>query len=138
MRRAQESAPTLYQSIDLVVFQSYALSFSSSVLTRGDEWLTLTERADTAHAAAALTETAAPDPATPEAVRRGKINSNREQPKEGQTASPSPPANQDSDATLVASIGESDNKSDYVYLGKKSPTSPANMPDLALNIIKLE
>ena len=138
IEEAKETAPTLCHATPPVIFHQDAPEFLPGVLPRGYEWPALPARADTAHAAAALTETAAPDPATPEAVRRGKINSNREQPKEGQTASPSPPANQDSDATLVASIGESDNKSDYVYLGKKSPTSPANMPDLALNIIKLE
>ena len=47
-------------------------------------------------------------------------------------------ADQDSDFTLVASTGESDGDSDYVELTKNSPTSPANTPDLAGHISKLE
>ena len=94
--------------------------------------------ANTAHAAPALTETTAPDPATPAAVGNGKINSNHAQPIDGQTASCSPPANQDSDVTSVASTGESNGYSDYVELTKNSPTSQANTPDLAGNIRILE
>ena len=57
---------------------------------------------------------------------------------DGQTASPSPPANLDSDVKSVASIGESDDNSDYVESSEKSPTSPANKLDLAAHISKLE
>ena len=39
---------------------------------------------------------------------------------------------------LVASIGWSDGDSDYVELDENSPTSPANTPDLASHIRKLE
>ena len=85
-----------------------------------------------------LTKAAAPDPATPAAVGSGKRNSNRARPTDGQTASPSPPANLDSDVTSVASIGGSDGDSDYVELAENSPPSPANMPDLAGHIIELE
>ena len=93
---------------------------------------------DTAHADLALTETAAPYPATTAAVRSGKINSNNAQPTDGQTASPSPPAYPDSDVTLVASIGGSDGDWDYVESAKKSPMSLENMPDLNGNIRELE
>ena len=52
--------------------------------------------------------------------------------------SPSTPANQDSDVTLVASIGETDGNSDYVESAKNSRTSPANTPDLKGHISELE
>ena len=52
--------------------------------------------------------------------------------------SPSPPADQDSDVTLVASIGESDGNSDYVESAKNSPTSPANTLELEEQISELE
>ena len=55
-----------------------------------------------------------------------------------QTASPSPPDDQDSDVTSVASIGESDGDSDYVELAKNSPKIPANKPDLEGNTSELE
>ena len=86
----------------------------------------------------ALTKTADPDPDAPVAVGSGKINSNCAQPTDGQTASPSPPVDQDSDVTSVASIGESDDDSDYAELAKNSPTSSANTPDLVVHISKLE
>ena len=95
-------------------------------------------RADTVHAAQALTETAAPDPAAPAAVRGEKRNSNRAQKMYGQTTSPSPLVNQDSDVTLVASIGDSDGDSDYVESDKNSLMSPANTSDLEGHIRKLE
>ena len=49
---------------------------------------------------------------------------------DSQTASPSPSYNQDSDVTLVESIGENDVNSDYVESAKNSPMSPANTPEL--------
>ena len=52
--------------------------------------------------------------------------------------SPSPPANPDSDVMSVASNVESDGNSDYVKLDKKSPTIPANTPELAGHINELE
>ena len=55
-----------------------------------------------------------------------------------QTASPSPPADLDSDVTSVASIGEWDGDSDYVELAENSPTILANKLDLAGHISKLE
>ena len=78
------------------------------------KWPAFPACSDTAHAAPALTETSAPDHVTPDAVRSGKINSNHARPMDGQTASPSPTANLDSDVMPVASIGESDGDSDYV------------------------
>ena len=95
-------------------------------------------RADTAHTAPNLTETAAPDSAVPTAVGNGKRNSDCARPTDGQTASTSPHANQDSDVMLVVSIGESDGESDYVELDKNSPTSLANTPDLEGHISELE
>ena len=86
----------------------------------------------------ALTRTATTDPATPAAVRSGKINPNRARPTDGQTASSSPPADPDSDVVSVASIGGSYGDSDYVKSAKNSPTSPSNMPDLAGHIRDLE
>ena len=56
---------------------------------------------------------------------------------DGQTASPSPPANLDSDVTSVESIGGSDGKSDYVELAENSPTSSANPVYLVGHIIEL-
>ena len=44
----------------------------------------------------------------------------------------------DSDVTLVASIGESDDDSDYFESAKNSPMSPSNTPDLAGHISELE
>ena len=79
-----------------------------------------------------------PDPTTPAAVGSAKINPNRSQPTDGQTASPSPPTNQYSEVILAASFGGSDNDSDYVEVTKNSPTSPSDTPDLAGHIIKLE
>ena len=84
---------------------------------------TLPTRVDTAHAAPALAETAAPDPATPAAGGGGKINSNRAQPTDVQTAYPSPPVDPDSDVTLGASFLGSDGDSDYVESSENSPTS---------------
>ena len=95
-------------------------------------------RAETSHTAPELTETAAPNPAAPADFGIGKRNSNRARLTDGQTASPSLPANQDSDVTLVESIGESDNNSDSVESAEKSPTSLANMPNLVGHISELE
>ena len=138
IEEAQKAAPTLCQAITQVVFHLDALAFSPSVLTRGAEWPALPARADTAHAAPALTKTAAPDPATPAAVGSCKRNSNRARPTDGQTGSPSPPTDPDSDVLSVASIGGSDGDSDYVESAENSPTSPANTLDLAGHIIELE
>ena len=74
---SQEAALNLCQAIEPVVFHQDALAFSPSILPRGDKWPALPARANTAHAAPDLTETAAPDPATPAAVRIGERNSNR-------------------------------------------------------------
>ena len=57
---------------------------------------------------------------------------------DGQTASPSPPANPDSDAVLAASFGRSYVNSDYVNSAKNSPTSLSNTLDLVVHISKLE
>ena len=65
-----------------------------------------------------------PNLTTPAAVGSGKRNSNSAQPSVGQTASLSPPANLDSDITLVAS--------------ENPPTSPSNTPDLVGHISTLE
>ena len=138
IEEAQEAALTLYHAIPYVVFHQDAPAFLSSVLLRRDEWPALPSRANTAHADPALTKTAAPDPAALEDVGRGKINSNHAQPTDGQTASPSPPADQYSDVTLMGSIGENNGDSGYVNSAEKSPTSPANMPDLEGHINELE
>ena len=61
-----------------------------------------------------LTETATPNPATPAAIGNGKINSNCAQPTDLQIASPSLPADPESDIIPVASIGGNDGHSDYV------------------------
>ena len=52
--------------------------------------------------------------------------------------SPSPPANLDSDVTLVASILKSDGDSHYVESSENSPTSLANTLDIAGHISELE
>ena len=52
--------------------------------------------------------------------------------------SPSPPADPDSDITLAASLGRSDDDSDYVDSSENSPTSLAKTPDIAGHISKLE
>ena len=57
---------------------------------------------------------------------------------DSQTASPSPSYNQDSDVTLVESIGENAVNSDYVESAKNSPLSPANTPELKGHISELE
>ena len=113
-------------------------AFSPIVLPRGDKWPALPAHINTAHAAQALTKIAAPDPAALAAVRSGKRNSNCARLTDGKTMSFSPPADQDSDVTLVANIGESDGNSNYVKSAKNSPTSPANTPDLAGHMSKLE
>ena len=93
--------------------------------------------ADTVHEAPGLIETVVPNPAAPAPVRSDKINSNHARPTYGQTVSPSPLTNQDSDVTSVASIGYSDGDLDYVELAKNSPTSPANTTDLAGHISEI-
>ena len=60
IEEAQEAAPIIYQAIDLVVFHQDVPAFSPSILPRGDDWPGLPVRADTAYAAPALTNTAAP------------------------------------------------------------------------------
>ena len=122
----------------MVFFHPDSLALSPSILTRGAKWPALPARADTTHAAPELTETATPDPATPAAVGFGKINSNRARPTDGQTASPSPPADPDSDVTLAASLVGSDGDSDYVDSEEKSPMSLSNTPDLTGHIRELE
>ena len=69
---------------------------------------TFLARTNTVHTSPAPTKTAAPDPATLEAVGSGKINSNPAKSIDGQTASPSPPENPNSDVMSVASFGRSD------------------------------
>ena len=59
-------------------------------------------------------------------------------PTDGQTASPSPPADLDSDVTSVASIGESEGESDYVESAENLPTIPDNTPNLAVHTSKIE
>ena len=138
IEEAQEAAPIFWQAIALVLFHPDAPALSPSVLPRGDEWPDLPARADTAHAAPALTETAAPNPAKLAAVGSGKINSTRARPKDGQTASTSSPGDPYRDVTSVVSIGGSDNNSNYVKSAENSPTSPSNAPDLAGHISELE
>ena len=74
IEETQESAPTLYHAIPPVVFHQYTPALSPNVLPIGYDWPSLTARADTAHAAPELTETAAFDPAAPAAVGSGKRN----------------------------------------------------------------
>ena len=125
----QEAALNLYQAIYLVIFHQDAPAFSFRAPLRGDGCPVLPARYDTTHVAPALSETAAPDPATLKDVRSGKKHSNRTRPVDGQTTSPSPPDNQDSDSTSVASIGESDGNSNYVNFTKNAPTSSAKTLD---------
>ena len=72
----QDAAPTLCQATPLVFFHPDTPAFSPRILMRGAKWPALLARADTAHADQARTETAAPNHATPAAVRSGYINSN--------------------------------------------------------------
>ena len=138
IEESQEAALTLCQSTPPVVFHPDAPDLSTSALTRVAKWPALPSRADTAHASPALTETAAPDPTTPAAVGSGKINSNRARPTDGKTASPSTPANPDSEFMLAASFGGSNGKSDYVKSAKNSPTIQSNTPDFAGHTSELE
>ena len=85
-----------------------------------------------------ITETAVPNQAAQAAVGSGKRNINRARPTDGQTVSPSPPANQDSDVQFVESIGGSDGDSDYVNSAENSPMSPANTPYLTGHFSELE
>ena len=133
----QEAAPNLCQVTPPVIFHQDAPAFSPSVLPRGDKWPALPARADTAHAAPALTETAS-ESAAPVAFGSGKINSNCARRTNGQTASPSPPTDQDSDVTSVASIVESDGESDYVESAENSPMSLSNTLDLEVHIVELD
>ena len=128
---SQEATPTLCQATPPVVFHQDAPELSPGVPPRGDKWSALPVRPAIAHISPFLTKTAAPKPAAPAAVGSGKRNSNRAQPTDNKTASPSQIADQDSDITLVVSIGESDGNSDYVKSEEISPTSPANTTDLA-------
>ena len=138
IKEVQEYAPNLCHAIPPVVFHQDTPALSPRVLPRGDEWPDLLARADTAHTAPALNKTANPNPATPAAVGSSKINSNRARPTNCQTASTSLPVDQDSDVTLVASIGESNGDSDYVESDENSPTRPENTTDLEGNISELE
>ena len=134
----QESALTLFQDIAPVVFHLCAPAFSPTVLTKGAKWHALPTRTDTSHTSPALTETAAPDPATLVAVRSGKIISNCARPKNGQTASPSLPVDPYSGITSVASVGGGDGDSDYVESAKISPMRPDNVLDHEGHNIELE
>ena len=78
IEESQEDALTLCHTTTPVVFHQDSPAFSPSVLRSGDKWPSLPARADTTHAAPALTETAPPDPAAPVAVGSGKINSNHD------------------------------------------------------------
>ena len=130
IKESQEADPTICQAINPDVFHKDIPAFSPSLSPRGDEWPALLACNHTDHAAPSLTKTAAPDPAAPAAVESGKSNSNCTCPTDGRTASPSPPADQDSDFMSVVSIGDSDSYSDYVDSAENSSTSPANTPDL--------
>ena len=121
-----------------VEFHQDAPALSPSVLPRGDEWPAILARAYTSHATPSLTKNSSPNPDAPAAIGSGKRNSNRTQPTDGQTTPPSLPADQDSDVTLVESIGESDGDSDYVESTENSPTIPDNTLDLAGHISELE
>ena len=104
IKEAQEASPILCHSIHLVVFHSDVPEISPSVLTRGAEWAALLDRANAAHIPQSLTKTSAPDTAATAAVGSGKINLNHARPTDGQTTSPSLPADPKSDVTLVTSI----------------------------------
>ena len=72
----QEATLTLCHAPPLTIFHQDAPAFSTIVLPRGDEGHDLLARADTTHAALALTETTAPDLSALAAVRSGKRSSN--------------------------------------------------------------
>ena len=122
----------------MVVFHQDKTAFLPRVLSRGDNWPALPAYSDTPYTEQALTETASPNPAVSAALGSSKRNSNCAQQTDFQTASPSPPVNQDSDVTLVASIEYIDGDSDSVKSAKNSPTSPANTSDLVGHISELE
>ena len=138
IKESQKAAPTLFQDTPLVVFHPYSPAFSTSVLTKGDEFPALPARADTAHAAPALTKTASPDPATPAAVGSRKMSLNYARPIGGQITFPIPPAKPDNDVTFVASFGRSGCNSDNVDSAKNSPTRSSNTPYLEGHNSKLE
>ena len=71
-------------------------------------------------------------------IRSGNRNLNHTQPTDSQTASPSLPANPDINVTSAANFEGSIDKLYYVELVKNSSTIPANMPDLAELINKLD
>ena len=138
IKEAQESALNLCQATPLVIFRPEEPAFSPIVLTKGSKCPALLTRANTFHAAQALTETAAPNTTTPEAVGNGERNSNCARPTDGQILSPSMSA-----ALTVRSyrrpfFGGTDGNSDYVELSKNSTTSSANTSDLEGHISKLE
>ena len=108
------------------------------ILTRGAVGPDLPARADTAHSSQALTETANPDTATPEAFEISKRNLNHVRPIDGQILSTSLPAEPDSDVISAASFEGSDGDSEYVELAKNSPTRSATTPDLKRHMSKLE
>ena len=138
IEEVQESNLTLCQATTPVIFHPDAPAFLPSILTIGTECPALLVRTETAHAAPLITKTAAPDPVPLAAGGSGKINSNRALPTDGQTVSPSLPADPDSDVTSAASFGGSDGDSDYSKLSKNSPTIPADTLDLVGKIIKVE
>ena len=138
IEESQEAALNLSRAIPPFVLHQDSPTLSPSILLRVDEWPTLPARTNTAHMSLELTETADPNPAAPADVSNSTINSNHAQPTDFQTASPSLPADIDSDVTLVASIGESDGDSDSVESAEKSPTSPANKPHLEGHVSKME
>ena len=126
IEEAQETAPNLCQATPAVVFHPDTPSFSPRVLTRGFEWTVLPARAETAHTEPALTETAAPDPDTPSAVRSIKRNSNRARPTYDQIVSPSPPSDPGSDIIPETIFGGNDGDYYYVESAENLPTRSAN------------
>ena len=101
-----EAAQILWQvTLPPVFFRPYVPEFSPNVLADRDERPTLPARAETAHAAQALTKTDAHKNASSEASRNSKINSYRAQPIKGQNTAPRSTADPESDVMLADSFG---------------------------------
>ena len=117
-----KAAPILCHATPRFIFHPDAPEFSPNILTDGYEWHTLPASAKGSHPFQALTNTETLETSTPEAVRAGKINSNRAQPTEVKAVSPRLPANPEIDVILEASFEGINGDSEYVDSTRNLPT----------------
>ena len=102
-----KASPIICQVVPQVFFHPEYPVLLPSVLTDGVGWPDLLYRSSAAHAAHALTETAASNTATPAAIGVIKINSKCAWQTEVPSVTPRLPANLDGYFTSAASSGES-------------------------------